>query len=70
MVTIVITPKLGPHGSGIESVGVEVTVRFTEMEANMSRELWEGYKLKFEKPIEITFDQDGKPSAHNSVSLE
>jgi len=61
VVTIVITPKLGPHGSGMKSAGFYVKVILERRDLDMSKADWNKYRIRLNKKLTIAFDQNGNP---------
>lgn len=61
MVTITITPKLGPYGSGMKWAGFDVRVILDSRELEMSETAWNKYRIRFNKKLTIAFDQNGNP---------
>ena len=61
MVTIVIEPKLGPHGSGMRSAGFDVQVSLDARDLKMTPAAWNRYRIRLNKKLTIAFDENGVP---------
>ncbi len=61
MVTIVITPKLGPYGSGMISAGFDIEVTIPAEYREMSPAEWDKYRIRLNKELTIEFDRNGNP---------
>ena len=65
MVTIIITPKLGPYGSGPEYVGVDVRINLTP---EVETEDWETIRRLLNRTFIIEVPKSGQPNVSTPSS--